>query len=165
MILAETGDELSRRQAHDWRTDGHTHRQTQATTIPEGQNWPRVKTSQSRNASSSITFVPCMVSLPSQCPLGAQGSWWNIQGVALTSQETGDQHYSPTLWKGSPHVTRTQLPFATQTIQTHLVGDPTEAGIVNVEEVTLSLLYKFSIKTIHITPQAVNSEWDFSIEV
>ena len=26
------------------RTDGRTHRQTQATTIPEGQNWPRVKT-------------------------------------------------------------------------------------------------------------------------
>ena len=25
------------------RTDGHTDRQTQATTIPEGQNWPRVK--------------------------------------------------------------------------------------------------------------------------
>ena len=27
----------------DGRTDGHTDRQTQATTIPEGQNWPRVK--------------------------------------------------------------------------------------------------------------------------
>ena len=25
-------------------TDGHTDRQTEATTIPEGQNWPRVKT-------------------------------------------------------------------------------------------------------------------------
>ena len=43
VILAWTGDELSRGQARDWRTDGHTHRQTQATTIPEGQNWPRVK--------------------------------------------------------------------------------------------------------------------------
>ena len=39
------GDELSRGQARDWRTDGrtdgrtdtYTHRQTQATTIPEGQ--------------------------------------------------------------------------------------------------------------------------------
>ena len=30
VILAETGDELSHRQAHDWRTDGHTHRQTDA---------------------------------------------------------------------------------------------------------------------------------------
>ena len=28
----------------DARTNGHTHRQTQATTIPEGQYWPRVKT-------------------------------------------------------------------------------------------------------------------------
>ena len=48
VILAWTGDELSRRQASDYRThgrtDGRTHRQTQATTIPEGQNWPRVKT-------------------------------------------------------------------------------------------------------------------------
>ena len=44
VILAETGDELSHGQAHDWHTDRHTGRQTQATTIPEGQNWPRVKT-------------------------------------------------------------------------------------------------------------------------
>ena len=46
VILAWTGDELSRGQASDYRThgrtDGRTHRQTQATTIPEGQNWPRV---------------------------------------------------------------------------------------------------------------------------
>ena len=28
VILAETGDELSRRQARDWHTDGHTDRQT-----------------------------------------------------------------------------------------------------------------------------------------
>ena len=49
VILAWTGDELSRGQASDYRThgrtDGRTHRQTQATTIPEGQNWPRVKMS------------------------------------------------------------------------------------------------------------------------
>ena len=47
VILAWTGDELSRGQGSDYRThgrtDGRTHRQTQATTIPEGQNWPRVK--------------------------------------------------------------------------------------------------------------------------
>ena len=47
MILARKGDELSRGQAHDYRTheraDGRTHRQMQATTIPEDQNWPRVK--------------------------------------------------------------------------------------------------------------------------
>ena len=34
---------LSCRQASDSRTHGRTHRQMQATTIPEGQNWPRVK--------------------------------------------------------------------------------------------------------------------------
>ena len=38
VILAWTVDELSHGQAHDWRTDTHT----QATTIPEGQYWPRV---------------------------------------------------------------------------------------------------------------------------
>ena len=47
VILAWRGDELSRGQASAYRThrrtDGHTDRQTQATTIPEGQNWPRVK--------------------------------------------------------------------------------------------------------------------------
>ena len=38
-------DELSRGQAHDWWTHGHTHTytHTQATTVPEGQNWPKVK--------------------------------------------------------------------------------------------------------------------------
>ena len=41
VILAWTVGELSHGQAHDWRTHRHTH--TQATTIPEGQNWPRVK--------------------------------------------------------------------------------------------------------------------------
>ena len=41
VILAGTSDKLLRGQARDWRPHG----QTQATTIPEGQNWPRVKTS------------------------------------------------------------------------------------------------------------------------
>ena len=53
VILAWTGDELSCGQASAYRThrrtdrgtDGHTNRQTQATTIPEGQKWPRVKMS------------------------------------------------------------------------------------------------------------------------
>ena len=43
VILAWSGDELSRGQASDYRTHGRTHRQTQPTTIPEGLNWPRVK--------------------------------------------------------------------------------------------------------------------------
>ena len=42
VVLAETGDELLRGQARDWHTGGHTGRQTQATIIPEGQNWPQV---------------------------------------------------------------------------------------------------------------------------
>ena len=44
VILAWTGDKLSRGQASDYRTHRRTHRQTQASTTPEGQNWPRVKT-------------------------------------------------------------------------------------------------------------------------
>ena len=44
VILAWTGDELSRGQVHDYHTHRRRNRQTQATTIPEGQNWPRVKT-------------------------------------------------------------------------------------------------------------------------
>ena len=39
VILAGTSHKLSCGQARDWRP----HEQTQATTIPEGQNWPRVK--------------------------------------------------------------------------------------------------------------------------
>ena len=37
-VIARTSKWLTHRQ-----TDRHTHTQTQATTIPEGQNWPRVK--------------------------------------------------------------------------------------------------------------------------
>ena len=44
VILAWMGDKLLHGQTSDHRTHRHTHRQTQATTIPEGQNWPRVKT-------------------------------------------------------------------------------------------------------------------------
>ena len=42
VIVAWTGDELSRGQTW-WRTDWRTDGQTQATTIPDGQYWPRVK--------------------------------------------------------------------------------------------------------------------------
>ena len=50
VILAWTGDELSRGQTW-WRTDGLTDGRTQATTIPEGQYWPRVKTNYLHNKS------------------------------------------------------------------------------------------------------------------
>ena len=43
VILAWTRDKLSRGQASGYRTHRRTDRQTQPTTIPEGQNWPRVK--------------------------------------------------------------------------------------------------------------------------
>ena len=54
--LAWTGDELSRGQTW-WRTDRWTDRRTQATTIPEGQNWPRVKTIQLQSMSHTWLVV------------------------------------------------------------------------------------------------------------
>ena len=42
MIIALTADQLSHRQTC-WHTDVRTYRQARATTIPGGQNWPRVK--------------------------------------------------------------------------------------------------------------------------
>ena len=62
VILAWTGVELSCRQASDWYTESHTrthtHTKMQATTIPKGQNWPRVKTGQvDSTPTSQITSV------------------------------------------------------------------------------------------------------------
>ena len=46
VILVWKGHKLSRGQAKGWHTDGRmdTHTQTETTTVPEGQNWPWVKT-------------------------------------------------------------------------------------------------------------------------
>ena len=59
VILAETSDKLSRGQARDWRPHG----QTQATTIPEGQNWPRVKTSLHIINEKYWNVVGCVIKL------------------------------------------------------------------------------------------------------
>ena len=52
VVLAWMRGDLWPGQARGWRThtqtDTHTDRQTQATTIPEGQNWPRVKRKKKR---------------------------------------------------------------------------------------------------------------------
>ena len=78
VILAWTGDKLSRGQASDYRTHRRTHRQTQATTIPEGQNWPRV--------------IKLNHNCACRCPRTKSGSpslarWWlhNIRQVSLSS--------------------------------------------------------------------------------
>ena len=55
VILALASPKLSRKQASDWYTHTHTYRQMQATTLPEGQNWPWVKIIQ--DASSHPTFI------------------------------------------------------------------------------------------------------------
>ena len=62
MVLAWTRDDLWHGQAQGWRThtqtDTHTDRQTQATTIPEGQNWPRVKNHKSQFSKPKIKRLP-----------------------------------------------------------------------------------------------------------
>ena len=54
----------------DGRTDGHTDRQTQATTIPEGQNWPRVKTQ--------------VINQPSHLFSEHKEWWWEMDLSAVT---------------------------------------------------------------------------------
>ena len=65
VILAWTGPELSRGQACDWHTDRQTDTQTQATTIPEGQKWPRVKIKRPEwwtdNGRRSFLNQPCKI--------------------------------------------------------------------------------------------------------
>ena len=51
VILAGTSHKLLRGKARDWRP----HEQTQATTIPEGQNWPRVIKRQNKNTTLQYT--------------------------------------------------------------------------------------------------------------
>ena len=57
VILAWTGDKLSRGQAIDYRPHRRTHRQTQPTTIPEGQNWPRVKIETNKDTTNNIGIL------------------------------------------------------------------------------------------------------------
>ena len=66
VILAETGDELSRGQARDWRTDGHTHRQTDA----GNDNTRRPKLASGKN-SVKCTF----------CSAWVQNFEWNFKGA------------------------------------------------------------------------------------
>ena len=57
VILAETGDELSRGQARDWRTDGHTHIHTDA----GNDNTRRPKLASGKNGL-------CLSTLPKKVP-------------------------------------------------------------------------------------------------
>ena len=61
VVLAWTRRDLWHGQARGWRThtqtDTHTDRQTQATTIPEGQNWPWVKNYRERFTGHDLSCV------------------------------------------------------------------------------------------------------------
>ena len=63
VILAWTRDELSRQQT--WgRTDGLTDGRTQATTIPDGQYWPRVTIGHLFYATSSfVHHLICFITI------------------------------------------------------------------------------------------------------
>ena len=63
VILAERGDELWRGQARDWRTDGHTHRRTDA----GNDNTRRPKLASGKNAfENAVCEMAAMFSRP-QC--------------------------------------------------------------------------------------------------
>ena len=94
VILAWTGDELSRGQALHWRTDGHTHRQTQATTIPEGQYWPRVKmTGSMQKVAAHIYIMDELLWLAEWCML--------VEGHVLA---TSSQHLFQHGWVTGIHL-------------------------------------------------------------
>ena len=75
VILAWTGNELSRGQTC-WWTDGRTDGQTHATTIPEGQNWPRVKT--------RLEFKENIAYFMSNTIVVADGSSWRSNEAFMT---------------------------------------------------------------------------------
>ena len=108
VVLAWTCGDLWRGQARGWRThtqtDTHTDRQTQATTIPEGQNWPRVKTNGSLHF-----FLTCCTGLKEyKDPFARSIIPWHwddkamiveitphgIQGPFLSYQNHGCWYYS-----------------------------------------------------------------------
>ena len=81
VILAWMGDELSSGQARDCytHTHGHTDPQTQAMTIPEGQNWPRVKIDHGRfdgdhHMPHTITYERTLAQVAIACP-HSFGEW------------------------------------------------------------------------------------------
>ena len=57
VILAWTADELSCGQASDWYTHTLTDTQTGAMTIPEGQNWPRVKIGVTHSTTPNVSVM------------------------------------------------------------------------------------------------------------
>ena len=73
VILAWTVDELSCGQASDWYTHRHTLTDTQtwAMTIPEGQNWPRVK----NKKAPLLHYIKHCASF--------QSHWWIQTGVTV----------------------------------------------------------------------------------
>ena len=61
-----------------WLTHGRTHRQTQVTTIPEGQNWPRVETAMLRVTGLCGGNSPVIGEFPTQRASDAENVsiWW-----------------------------------------------------------------------------------------
>ena len=73
----------------DGHTDTQTHRHTQATTIPEGQNWPRVKTTiRIRSTIRKIFFE--------WYRLCRYSNWAGGITVDIPSGEETDSHIMPT---------------------------------------------------------------------
>ena len=94
VILAWTGDELSRGQTW-WRTDWRTDGRTQATTIPEGQYWPRVKMAWFYRwqytywslGMEKWLYPTCYNACNYLCMLGLKLILFNKTGLSHTTQE------------------------------------------------------------------------------
>ena len=107
VILAWTGDELSRGQTW-WRTDGLTDGRTQATTIPEGQYWPRV----TKHSKTRTYFLGCTVNhgRDLKCHKSVdlmQG--YNITGDPLHSRALAHSR-APLFTQPCPHCSHSRAP-------------------------------------------------------
>ena len=82
---------------NSWLTDTRTHTHTQATTIPEGQNWPRVKIVNCvihQCCDKDDTVFLSRNKIKSQCLVG-QGEYWNqISWPYKTRVPTHHQHWN-----------------------------------------------------------------------
>ena len=72
VILAQAGDKLMRGQARAWCTDRRTHKQTQAMTIAESQNWPQVRTTQRQRDENRLP-EPLKTQFTESCITSSQG--------------------------------------------------------------------------------------------
>ena len=113
MILAWTGHGLSCGQACDWHMDGLTDTQKQATTIPEGQNWPWVKNQKCqwqqqlcyRSTSQIAKFMGPTWGPPGSCQplIGPTFALWTLLSVLAAVTVLWWLHRVQLIWRSGTH--------------------------------------------------------------